>query len=96
MQGWKRAVIFGSLGAGALLYFIPYLFGVQALGVDTGAFATISNFMVTSSNPLWAVGLAYVSIALLAIMGAAAVVYTLRTGGRAEMADPEEVAAPQP
>ncbi|HET9979197.1 MAG TPA: hypothetical protein VFQ32_02050 [Ktedonobacterales bacterium] len=87
------------LGLGALLYFIPYLFGVQAAGVVTGTFATISDFMVTSSNPFWAVGLAYVSIALIAIMGAAAVAYTLRTGGRADLAESEseDVApAPQP
>lgn len=78
------------LGAGALLYFIPYIFGVQAMGVVTGQFDTISQFLVTSTNPNWAVGIAYVSIALLAIMGAIAVGYTLRTGGRAEVAEAQE------
>lgn len=72
------------LGLGAALYFIPYIFGVQAAGVATGTFADISNFLVTSTNPNWAVALAYASVALLAIMGAIAVGYTLRTGGRAE------------
>lgn len=81
-----RAVTY-LLGLGALLYFVPYIFGIQAQGVVTGTFADISNFLVTSSNPNWAAGLAYVSVALLAIMGAIAVAYTLRTGGRAEVAD---------
>lgn len=85
------------LGLGALLYFVPYIFGVQAASVVTGGIANISSFLVTSSNPNWAVGLAYVSIALLAIMGAVAVGYTLRTGGRAEAIDAEEArTSPQP
>jgi hypothetical protein len=85
------------LGLGALLYFIPYIFGVQALGVVTGTFEDVAKFLVTSENPNWAVAIAYVSIALLAIMGAVAVGYTLRTGGRAEVAEASETApAPQP
>jgi hypothetical protein len=84
------------LGLGALLYFIPYIFGVQASGVVTGTWADISNFLVTSTNPLWAVGIAYVSVGLLALMGAIAVGYTLRTGGRADVAETQDLAsAPQ-
>jgi hypothetical protein len=84
------------LGLGALLYFVPYIFGVQATGVVTGTFADISNFLVTSNNPNWAVAFAYISIALLSVMGALAVGYTLRTGGRAEVADTEEtIPSPQ-
>ncbi|HET8907739.1 MAG TPA: hypothetical protein VFN11_12325 [Ktedonobacterales bacterium] len=84
------------LGLGALLYFIPYIFGVQANGVVTGRFADISNFLVTSTNPFWAVGIAYVSVGLLALMGAIAVWYTLRTGGRADVAETQDLAsAPQ-
>ena len=75
------------LGLGALLYYIPYLFGTQAAGLGTGQFAAISDFLVTNTNPFWAVGIAYVSVALLAIMGGIAVWYTLRTGGRAEAPD---------
>ena len=80
------------LGLGAALYFIPYIFGVQAAGVVTGTFADISNFLVSSSNPNWAAALAYVSVALLAIMGAIAVGYTLRTGGRAELDEAQQPA----
>lgn len=84
------------LGLGALLYFIPYIFGVQANGVVTGTFADISNFLVTSTNPFWAVGIAYVSVGLLALMGAIAVWYTLRTGGRADVGETQDLAsAPQ-
>ena len=66
------------LGLGALCYFVPYVLGVQFN----------LSFLVTNSNPGWAVGMAYVSIALLALMGAIAAWYTLRTGGRAEVQEP--------
>jgi hypothetical protein len=70
------------LGIGAIFYFIPYVFGVQAIA---GQFTNISNFLVTNTNTAWAIPIAYVSIALLAIMGAIATAYTLRTGGRPEV-----------
>ena len=73
------------LAIGAVLYFVPYLLGVQANSVAQGGLLTISNFLVTNTNPNWAVGLAYVSIVLLAIMGAVATGYALRTGGRPEV-----------
>jgi hypothetical protein len=74
------------LGVGAIFYFIPYVLGVQANAVFTAEpYQTISNFLVTNTNPNWAVGIAYVSVALLAIMGAIAAGYTLKTGGRAEV-----------
>jgi hypothetical protein len=73
------------LGVGAIFYFVPYVLGVQANAVATGPFLAISNFLVTNTNPGWAVGIAYVSVALLAIMGAVAAGYTLKTGGRAEV-----------
>ena len=72
------------LGLGALFYFVPYMLGVQLAGVATGQIADISNWMVSASNPVWAVGFAYASIALLAIMGAIAAIYAIRTGGRPE------------
>jgi hypothetical protein len=78
------------LGVGAALYFIPYVFGVQANAVATGTALDVSNWLVTSTNPVWAVGLAYVSVGLLAVMGAFAAAYALRTGGRPEA--PEETA----
>ena len=73
------------LGIGSIFYFIPYLLGVQLNTIAQGPFAAISTFLVTNSNPGWAIGIGYLSIALLAIMGAIAAGYTLRTGGRPEV-----------
>jgi hypothetical protein len=70
---------------GALLYFVPYVFGVQFSAVAPGSLGGISSWFVSASNNQWAVGLAYVTTALFAIMGAIAVGYTLITGGRAEV-----------
>jgi len=79
-------IVTGILALGALLYFVPYVFGVQLNSVATGGpFASTSNFLVSGNNTNWAVALAYVSVALFAIMGAIATGYTLMTGGRAEV-----------
>ena len=83
----------GLLGLGAIFYFVPYVLGVQTNAIAAGTFLNISDFLVTNSNPNWAVGIGYVSIALLAIMGAIAAGYTLMTGGRA---DTEEASAVNP
>jgi len=72
------------LAIGAILYFVPYILGVQGNLIVGSNLSNVSAFLVTSSNPFWAVGLAYVSIALLAVMGAIAAAYTLITGGRPE------------
>lgn len=74
------------LALGAAFYFVPYMLGVQLMGVATGQFADFANAMVSATNPVWAVGFSYVSIALLAIMGAIAAIYAIRTGGRPELA----------
>lgn len=66
------------LGLGAAFYFIPYVLGVQ------GSFS-FSASLVTNTNQGLAVPFAYISVALLAIMGAIAAIYALRTGGRAEI-----------
>jgi hypothetical protein len=72
------------LAIGALFYFVPYLFGVMFNGVATGQFLTISQFLVSHTNQVWAVNIGYISTALFAILGAIAAGYTLFTGGRAE------------
>ncbi|GAC1624398.1 MAG: hypothetical protein PVS3B3_32530 [Ktedonobacteraceae bacterium] len=79
------------LSIGAALYFIPYIFGVQSNAVATGQFQDVSTFLVTNTNPGWAVGIAYVSVTLLALLGLVAAIYTLRTGGRAEAAEASAV-----
>jgi len=73
------------LGLGAVLYFVPYVLGVQADQVSAGGIANVGQFLVTNTNPVWAVGVAYVSAGLLAVLGAIAVVFALRSGGRAEI-----------
>jgi hypothetical protein len=78
------------LAVGAAFYFVPYVLGVQSNAVATGALTNVSAFLVTSSNPTWAVGLGYVSVALLAILGAIAAGYTLKTGGRADAAEAQD------
>src|SRR5574340_719089 len=50
------------LGLGALFYFVPYMLGVQANAIAAGQWASITAWMITASNPIWAVGFAYVSI----------------------------------
>jgi hypothetical protein len=84
-------IVTGLLALGALFYFVPYVFGVQFNSVAPGQFTGISNWLVTSTNANLAVGLAYVTTALFAIMGAIATGYTLITGGRAEV--PEATSA---
>src|SRR5216683_7389453 len=70
-------IVTGLLGLGSIFYFVPYVLGVQANAVAQGPFAAVSMFLVTNSNPSWAVGIGYVSIALMAILGAIAAGYTL-------------------
>lgn len=65
------------LAIGAAVYFVPYVLGTQ------GSFA-FSPSLVTNTNQQWAVIIAYISVGLLAIMGAVAAIYALRTGGRPE------------
>ena len=76
------------LGLGAVLYFVPYVLGVQADQVSAGGIANIGQFLVTNTNPVWAVGVAYVSIGLLALLGAIAIAFALRSGGRPEIEAP--------
>jgi hypothetical protein len=80
------------LGLGAIFYFVPYVLGVQANAVSAGNLANVSNFLVTNTNPFWAVGLAYVSVGLLGLLGLIAVGYVLKTGGRADVSDTAETA----
>lgn len=78
------------LAIGAACYFIPYVLGVQSNVVAIGGLATVSAFLVTNSNATWAVGLGYVSVALMAILGAIAAGYVLKTGGRADVAETQD------
>ncbi len=88
LRDFHRVTVLLAIGAG--FYFVPYLLGVQANAVFTAEpYQSISKFLVTNTNTSWAVGIAYISIILLAIMGALATLYALRTGGRADVSEAE-------
>jgi hypothetical protein len=88
LRDFRLTTLLLAIGAG--FYFVPYVLGVQANAVTTGAWAKVSAFLVTNSNPIWAVNLGYVSVALLAILGAIAAGYALKTGGRADGAEAQD------
>jgi hypothetical protein len=67
------------LAAGAALYFIPYILGVQANAIGlTGTWNAISQFLVTNTNPIWAAGMTYGSIGIVSVLGAVAAYYSTR------------------
>src|SRR3989440_3285375 len=87
-------LVSGLLGLGAIFYFVPYIFGVQFNSVATRQLLSISNFLVTSSNPTWAVAIPYVLIAALSIIGAISAGYALRTGGQPEVTETASADSP--
>jgi hypothetical protein len=81
-------IVMNLVGVGAILYYISYIFGVQFNDVATGTLKRISDALVTGSNPNWGLGIAYVSMGLLAVMGAVAVWQALKDGGRPGTEEP--------
>lgn len=65
----------GLLALGSLLYLVPTFIGVQA--TDFGNLDSFSSLFISSSHPVFAAGMAYVSMALAGVLGLAAVVYVL-------------------
>jgi hypothetical protein len=65
------------LGLGAALYIVPFVFGVEAGGLP-GAAGAVAAFLVTTTNPAWAIPLTYLSMAIVGALGAIAVVHNLR------------------
>lgn len=63
------------LGLGALLYLVPTFIGVQA--TDFGNLNDFSSLFISSSHPVFAAGMAYVSMALCGALGLVAVAYVL-------------------
>jgi hypothetical protein len=71
------------LGLGSVLYIGPYLLGSQMTMLHGQHVDWIMPLLVSSRNPDLALPLAYLSAALIGIMGLAAVAYNLRgTGSR--------------
>jgi hypothetical protein len=66
------------LGLGALLYLIPYVLGTQANAVAAGGLGDFSAKLVSNTNPILAAWLTLIAIGVVAVLGVAAVVYSLR------------------
>ncbi len=70
------------LGLGAALYITPYLFGPQTQALTGSRLLNLSNVLTTSQNVALAEPLAYISAALVGILGIVAVVYNFRLSYR--------------
>lgn len=71
------------LGLGATLYIVPFVIGVEAGGLS-GPLGDLGAFMVSTTNPAWAIPLTYLSMAIVGVLGAVAVAYNLRETTAAE------------
>lgn len=74
------------LGLGATLYIVPFVLGVEA-GSLSGPVGDVAAFLVTTTNPAWAIPLTYLSIAIVGVLGAIAVAYNLRETSPARGSD---------
>ena len=66
------------LGLGATLYILPYIIGVQVTQIEGDTAAWLASVLVTSHNTDLGLPLAYISAALVGLLGIVAVVYNLR------------------
>ena len=74
---WFRIQVL-LIALGAVLYLGPYFFGVQATALTGQRIESISQALVTSTNPDLALPLCYLSAALAGILGVIAVAYNFR------------------
>jgi hypothetical protein len=63
------------LGLGSLLYLVPTFLGVQA--TVFGNLDDVSSLFISSSHPVFAAGMAYVTMALAGVLGLVAVFYVI-------------------
>ncbi|MGH2408054.1 MAG: hypothetical protein ACRDF7_08265 [Candidatus Limnocylindrales bacterium] len=66
------------LGLGAAMYIAPYMIGVQVTQIEGDTAAWLASILVTSHNTAVALPLAYLSAALVGVLGIVAVAYNLR------------------
>ncbi len=78
---WFRAQVV-LLGLGATLYILPYLLGVQVTTIGTDQSNQLASVLVSSQNVDVALGLCYLSAALVGIMALVAVVYNFRQASK--------------
>lgn len=63
------------LALGAVLYLVPTFVGVQA--TDFGNLTGLSSLLVSSSHPVFAAGVSYVTAAIAGVLGLIATVYVV-------------------
>jgi hypothetical protein len=66
------------LGLGGLIYIVPYVLGVQVTTVGGDTADQLANIFVSSHNTDVALPLAYLSAAIVGVLGLWAVIYNLR------------------
>lgn len=66
------------LGLGAFLYIAPYMIGVQVTRIEGDTASWLASVFVTSHNTDLGLPLAYISAALVGVLGLVAVVFNLR------------------
>jgi hypothetical protein len=74
---WFRTQVL-LLAAGATLYVIPYLLGVQVTQIGTDSANQLASILVSSQNTDVALWLCYLSALIVGILAAIAVIYNLR------------------
>ncbi len=82
----------GLLGLGSMLYLVPTFIGVQATDFDN--LSDFSSLFISSQHPVFAAGMAYVSMAICGALGLIAVLYVIFS--HASVADDIASADPTP
>ncbi len=66
------------LGIGSVLYIVPYLLGVQVTTIGSGVSNQLAALLDSSQNTNVSLPLAYISAAIVGLLGLYAVIYNLR------------------
>ena len=66
------------LGVGSMLYIVPYVLGVQVTTIGSGAANQLAALLDSSQNTNVSLPLAYISAAIVGLLGLYAVIYNLR------------------
>ena len=66
------------LGIGSVLYIVPYVLGVQVTTIGSGVSNQLAALLDSSQNTNVSLPLAYISAAIVGLLGLYAVIYNLR------------------
>ncbi len=69
------------LGIGSVLYIVPYVLGVQVTTIGSGVSNQLAALLDSSQNTNVSLPLAYISAAIVGLLGLYAVIYNLRIAG---------------